>query len=89
MTLEKLAQMISRGFAAIADGQDAIASELRANRIHFAKVKGQRHMDQEAHEADLNALGTQVAAHVSDHVRHLTVIRNPAAQAATKPGPAE
>ena len=82
MTIDELARMISRGFAAIADGQDAIAAELRANRVHFGKVKGQRELDQEAHEADLNALGTQVQAHVSDHVRHLTVIRN-------KPEPAE
>ncbi len=60
MTIDELARLISRGFAAMADGQDAIAAELRATRIHVAKVKGQRAMDQEAHEADLNAMGTQV-----------------------------
>ena len=60
VTLEKLAQMIARGFAAIAEGQDAIAAELRANRIQIAKVKGQRELDLEAHEADVNALGTQI-----------------------------
>lgn len=76
MTLDELARMISRGFAAIADGQDAIAAELRANRVHFGRIKGQREIDREGHEADMNALGTQVAGHVSDHTRHLTVIRN-------------
>ena len=79
MTLDDLARMISRGFAAIADGQDAIAAELRANRIHVAKVKGQRELDQEAHEADINAMGSQVQV-LDAHVRHLTVVR---------PGPAE
>lgn len=67
MTLEELAQQIARGFAAIADGQKAvadgqkaIADELRATRVHLARIKGQREMDLEAHEADLNALGSQV-----------------------------
>lgn len=82
MSLDELARMISRGFAAIADGQDAIAAELRANRVHFGRFKGQREMDREAHEADMNALGTQVAGHVSDHTRHLTVIRNAKAEPA-------
>jgi hypothetical protein len=60
MTLDDLARMISRGFAAIADGQDAIAAELRANRVHFGKVKGQRELDKEAHADDIAAIGAHV-----------------------------
>lgn len=73
MTLEDLSRMISRGFAALADGQEAIATELRATRLQLARIKGQRELDQEAHEADLNALGTQVA----DVDRRLRLVPGP------------
>ncbi len=60
MTIDELAKLISRGFAALANGQDAIAAELRATRVHIARIKGQREIDQEAHDEDINAIGSAV-----------------------------
>lgn len=89
MTLDALAQMIARGFAAIAEGQDAIAAELRATRVHVARIKGQRELDREAHEADLNALGT----HVTEVERKLRLVTPKAFPAVippeARPKPAE
>jgi hypothetical protein len=81
MTIDELARMISRGFAAMAEGQEAIAAELRATRVQIAKVKGQRELDQEAHEADLNALGTQV----QEVERKLRLVPPPGAAAVKEP----
>lgn len=85
MTLDDLARMISRGFAAMAEGQDAIAAELRATRISIAKIKGQRELDQEAHAADLDAIGTVV----QEVERKLRLVPPPGAGGAATKEPAE